>query len=276
MTDLAQAYRRDGYVFPFRAMSGTQAAGYRALLEAAESRYPAHARERVLLAKRPMFLLPCVSEIMRLPTILDKVKAVLGPDLLVWGASFFIKEPMSPHYVSWHQDLTYWGLDDVAEVTAWIALSPATRESGCMRFIAGSHTNEIVPHRDTFAEQNMLTRGQALADEVDETNAVDVVLRPGEFSLHHGRLFHGSRPNGSDVRRIGLAIRYISPDMRQVSGQKGYAQIAAGEDRHGHFHICEPPRETLAPKDLELVDKVLAHEENILYAGAAERGHRVS
>ena len=88
-------------------------------------------------------------------------------------------------------------------MTAWVALSPATIESGCMRFVAGSHKQPIVPHFDTHAEQNLLTRGQEIEVEVEEADATDVVLRPGQVSLHHGHLFHASNPNDSDDRRIG-------------------------------------------------------------------------
>ncbi len=66
-----------------------------------------------------------------------------------------------------------------------------------------------IPHRDTFAQDNLLTRGQEIMVEVDESGAVPLVLRPGEMSLHHVRLVHGSPPNPSGDRRIGFAIRYV-------------------------------------------------------------------
>lgn len=272
---IAARYDRDGYCFPVRVMSEDQALAYRAALEGVQADCGGDPPRKAILFSHANFVLPFVDEITRLPAVLDPVRAVLGPDLLVWGANFFIKEPRTPDYVSWHQDLTYWGLDAVAEVTAWLALSPATRESGCMRFLPGSHTREIVPHRDTFADANMLTRGQEIAVEVDEDAAVDVVLRPGQMSLHHGHLFHASRANAGDDRRIGLAIRYITPAMRHTSGAKAYVHLVSGEDRHGHFRLLPPPGGVMTDRDLETARRAIALEEDILYAGATERGKRL-
>ena len=96
-------------------------------------------------------------------------------------------------------------------VTAWVALSPSTPESGCMRVVPGTHKREVVPHQDTFGAQNMLSRGQEIAVEVDEDHAVDLVLQPGQMSLHHVKIFHGSRQNRAKDRRLGFAIRYLPP-----------------------------------------------------------------
>ena len=134
-------------------------------------------------------------------------KRFFGPNLLVFETVFFIKEAHTPHFVSWHQDLTYWGLDELSKVTAWVALIPATAQSGCMQFVPGSHHKPIGEHHDTFEEINMLSRGQILSKEVREEETIDIVLHPGKMSLHHGRMFHASPANRSADRRIGLAIR---------------------------------------------------------------------
>ena len=268
-------YRRDGYCFPIDVMSAKQAADYRAQLEAVErERGAGDARFAAATFRYPHLVMPFADAITRLPAIVEPVKALLGPDVLVWGVTFFVKEARTRDYVSWHQDLTYWDLDDVAEVTAWVALSPATVANGCMRFIPGSHTSGIVPHRDTFAEENILTRGQELDGGVDESTAVDVVLAPGQMSLHHGHIFHGSHANRSDDRRIGVAIRYITPAMRQVSGVKSHATLVAGEDRYGHFHMAPPPTELLAPADLDLALQAVRVADTFLYAGAERNGRR--
>ncbi len=154
-------------------------------------------------------------------------------------------------------------------MAAWIALSPATPQSGAMRFVPGSHRLPIVPHRDTFAEANMLSRGQEIAVEVDEAEAVDVVLAPGEMSLHHGRMFHASHANRSADRRIGLAISYVSPDMRQVVGRRDFAVLVQGEDRHGHFEQPPPPSGVLDPGDVARAEEIGAAEDEFFYAGAA-------
>lgn len=270
------AYDRDGYVFPLEAMTSQRAAEYRAMFESVEAANADDAIISRILKGCPGIVLPFIHEITRLPAIVGPVSTILGDDLLVIGANFFIKEPATPAFVSWHQDLTYWGYDDALEVTAWVALSPSTSRSGCMRFIPGSHQSEIVEHRDTFEESNLLSRGQMLTVEVDEADAVDVALRPGEMSLHHGRLFHSSHPNASADRRIGVAIRYVAPSMRQVTGLNPAAHLVAGEDRFGHFRLLEPPTEVLASRDIENARRAIAVQERIGYEGAADRGKRIT
>jgi hypothetical protein len=273
--DIGESFERDGYVFPLDAMSAEAAAGFRAELEAIEREHADHPLLQAAVYPTPHLLFPFVDEIMRRPAVLQPVSEILGDDLLLWSANLFIKGAGSPDYISWHQDLTYWGLDSTREVTAWIALSPATLESGAMRFVPGSHRQEIVPHRDTFGAANLLTRGQEIAVEVDEAAAVDVVLAPGQMSLHHGRLFHASHPNRSDDRRIGLALRYITPDMRQAVGKKDFAVLVQGEDRYGHFELLGPPKGALHPDDVALARRVGEIEQQYYYAGAAEPGrHR--
>lgn len=269
---LAAVFERDGFVFPIDAMTGAEASAYRAELEAAEPRFSNDPRLSYVLHGYCHHVLPFVDEMMRRPSILDPVSAVLGNDLLVWGCTLFIKEPRTPDYVTWHQDLTYWGLDSTEEVTAWVALSPATRESGCMRFVAGSHLRKIVEHRDTFSAKNMLSRGQEIAVEVDESEAVDVLLGPGQMSLHHGRTFHASHANRSNDRRIGMAFRYIAPSMQQTGGRRTVAVLVQGEDRYGHFELAPPPSGTLAPADMALLERAEALQHAILYEGAARDG----
>jgi non-haem Fe2+, alpha-ketoglutarate-dependent halogenase len=238
---LKEIYDRDGFYFPIDVMGQEQAANYRAQLEAIEAAIVDDKDKRRALRRHSSLVLPFVDEIVRRPSILDAVEAILGPDILVLDSPFFIKEAQSPHFVAWHQDLHYWGLDKEDEVTAWVALSPATVESGCMRFVAGSH-RQIVDHNDTYDERNLLTRGQEIAVEVDDSDAIDAVLQPGQMSLHHGRVFHASNPNTTGDRRIGLAIRYISPKMRQADGTKAVATLVRGEDHYGNFELAKPPQ----------------------------------
>jgi len=152
-----------------------------------------------------------VAELVRHAAIVDAVESLVGPDILLWDSSFIVKESGDGKRVSWHQDLTYWGLEPTEGVVSiWLALAPATVESGAMKMIPGSHRGPIRRHRDTFAADNILTRGQEIAEEIDASRAVDVVLSPGEMSLHHGRVFHGSQPNRSADRRIGFNAQYIA------------------------------------------------------------------
>jgi non-heme Fe2+,alpha-ketoglutarate-dependent halogenase len=260
----ALQYHRDGYLSPIRVFAPQEALGYRARLEAIEAsgRLPAGA-----LRSKCHLLLTWVDEIVRHAKVLDAVEAIVGPNILVWGTSFFIKEPHNNSFVSWHQDLTYWGLEPADIVTAWIALSASTRANGAMRVVPGSHTLEVLPHTDTFAADNLLSRGQEIRVDVDDTKAVTLELAPGEMSLHHVKLIHGSEPNPSSERRIGLAVRYVPTYVRQTAGMVDSAMLVRGVDSFGHFHGEERPQSDLSSAALAHHAEVTAAAARILMRG---------
>ncbi len=225
-------YERDGFYFPVRVFSAEEALSYRSRLEVYEAAtggpIASNWRHKVHL------LFTWANELVRHPKILDAVEDLIGPDIICWTSNFFIKEADNPGFVSWHQDSTYWGLEPPDVITAWLAVSTAPLESGAMKFLPGSHKLDQIPHRDTYDENNLLTRGQEIAVEVDESQAVDVPLMAGEISLHHVRLVHGSHPNTTNDRRIGLAMRYIPTYVRQVK-LKDSAMLVRGVDEYGNF-----------------------------------------
>lgn len=261
-------YRTHGYHFPKRIMSTDQALELRQRLEAAEAAVAADPVKRKLLASHPTQTLPFFDELARSPEVVEPVKALLGDDVLIWNATLFAKEAHSQSYISWHQDLTYWGLSEAHEVTAWIALSEVSTANGCMKFIPGSHTQDIVPHVDTFDANNLLSRGQEIAVDVDEDEAVHVELAAGEMSLHHGKLFHGSSVNRTAQRRIGLAIRYIPTSLKQTIDEKPFARLACGTDRFGHYRLLDPPRGVLDDADVATLQEHIRIQEQFLFAGA--------
>jgi non-heme Fe2+,alpha-ketoglutarate-dependent halogenase len=265
------AYRARGYHFPVDALSATEVAAFRQKLEDYEAATggPIKAEMR----HRSHVLFTWIDEMIRHPKILDAVEDVLGPDILCWNTSFFIKEPHDPGFVSWHQDATYWGLSDSDVATAWIAMSPANKVSGCMKFIAGTHKQQV-QHEDTFDHNNLLTRGQEIAVKVDEDKAVFVELKPGQASLHHVLLFHGSEPNRSDDRRIGLAVRYIPTRLKQAVGQRDWATLVRGRDRYGHFLPAHVPRRDLEPAALAFHKEVSDEQVKVLYRGTDKKAYR--
>jgi ectoine hydroxylase-related dioxygenase (phytanoyl-CoA dioxygenase family) len=267
-SELAERYARDGYYFPLEILTREEAAAYRHELESLEGRAGGSKLGNKTQLNYPHLIFRFAHEIVTCPRILDAVEAVLGPDILVWGSTFFIKEPRSESYVSWHQDLRYWGLDSDAEVSAWVALGPVTKENGCMRFVPGSHKGELLPHQDTFAESNILTRGQEAAVEVAEEDTIPVPLEAGQASLHHGRLLHASGPNRSDGRRVGFVINYIATHVRQTVAKEDFAMLVRGEDRHGHFHLVPPPKEDLSEEALAWHGRILEAQNEALYEGA--------
>jgi hypothetical protein len=267
----AVAYARDGFVAGIPVFSQPEVARLRAGIEALERDHAGGAGGHALsqfFRVNGQLVIPLLAQAARTPAILDSVTQILGPDLLVWSVELFIKEPGSPAQVSWHQDLTYWGMGETdEEVTAWVALSEVSVEAGCMRFIPGSHTGRIVAHNDTFAADNLLSRGQEITG-IDEGRAVHGPLRPGEMSLHHGRCFHASGPNRSDDRRIGLAIRYVTPEVRQSGLGRDYAMPAKGRDAVGGWIPVAGANALFDPADLALYDEVLQHQRATLTAGA--------
>ncbi|MEO8544806.1 MAG: phytanoyl-CoA dioxygenase family protein, partial [Burkholderiaceae bacterium] len=209
-------YREQGFIAPIRIMSVSQAQSIRERLESFERTHGGPLKGA--LRHKAHLLFAWLADLVQNEKILDAVEDLYGPDLLCWTTNFFIKEARDPGYVSWHQDSTYWGLSRPDVVTAWVALTASNLSNGAMQVMPGSHRSEQITHRDTFAANNLLTRGQEIAVDVDTRLARTVVLEPGEMSLHHVRIIHGSPPNPSDERRIGFAIRYIPTSLRQEHG----------------------------------------------------------
>jgi non-heme Fe2+,alpha-ketoglutarate-dependent halogenase len=260
-----EAYRRDGILFPLRVMAEDVAADLLSRLQGIEAREGGRLSKRT--NQKPHLLVPWINDLCRNPAILDAVESVIGPDILVWGSGFFGKKAGDGTFISWHQDSTYWGLSEPDIVTAWVALTPSTVQSGCMQVIPGTQMLDQAPHRDTFADGNLLSRGQEIAVEVDKSQAVDVVLRPGEMSLHHVRIFHGSEPNRATHPRIGFAIRYIPARLRQI-GARTSAMLVRGKDAYGHF---DPEPSPVAEFDSAAVAFHTATVDatmSVLYAGA--------
>ena len=265
-------YERDGFLSPLDLFSDQEAAAIREELEAAEARWPealtGSGRNNAHLS------LECLDKIVHNPILLDAVEDLIGPDILAYGTVLFIKEPQDPGFVSWHQDCRYMGLEPTdthnVSVSAWLALTPSNKLNGCMSMIPGSHKSGVMEHVDTFSKTNILTRGQSIQN-VDEDNAVDLVLRPGQFSLHSMRTVHGSRPNLGQDRRIGFTIQcYMTPEMRQTISPT-MAQLVRGEDPNRHFEYAPRPSEDMAPGAVAARERNNAQWAEILYAGAQRR-----
>lgn len=258
------AYERDGLVFPIPVMSPAEARGFRDRLEVYERSNGGPIQKE--WRHKVHLLFTWANELVRHPRILDAVEDVIGPNIVCWTTNFFIKEAHDPGYVSWHQDSTYWGLDPADVVTAWFAMSDAPVESGAMKFVPGSHKWDQIEHVDTYHEHNLLTRGQEIAVEVDDSQGVYVPLKAGEVSLHHIRAVHGSAPNTTGDRRIGLAIRYIPTYVRQVK-LRDSAMLVRGEDTHGHFDWEPEPANDLDAGALAAHKDATARQLATYYSG---------
>ena len=249
---LGSIYAENGFFSPVDVFSEAEAKELRKDYETAEKELTGDTERLSLLKAYPNRLLPSFDTATRNETLVEAAKEILGENILVWSAALFIKEASSTKIVSWHQDLTYWQLNDIKEVTCWLAISSARKQAGCMKFIPGSHKNRIVPHNDTFDENNLLTRGQEISVEVNENEAVYAELDPGQASFHHGLLFHSSGPNTTNDRRIGSAIRYISASMKQETGDCPLVTQVSGNTDYGNFKILPPPKGRLLEEEFEL------------------------
>jgi non-haem Fe2+, alpha-ketoglutarate-dependent halogenase len=266
--DALRQYHETGVYAPVRAISTEEAISLRQRLEAYEAQSGALAGN---LRHKTHLLFTWLDDLIRHPGILDAVEDIIGPNILCWGTSFFIKEKRNPSYVSWHQDSTYWGLEPADIVTAWVALSESSLANGAMRVIPGSHKLPQFPHRDTFAPDNLLSRGQEISVEVDESQALALPLQPGEMSLHHVRLVHGSDPNPSDQRRIGFAIRYLPTYVRQVVGTRDSATLVRGVDEHHNFRPEQRPVSDCSPAALAHHSEVTGEVNKVLLRDTARR-----
>ena len=241
-----EQYRQHGYLSPMSAFDEARANAYRSRLEDGERRHGLADPRR-----RKMHLyLKWADELVHHPNVLDTVEDLIGPDILLYHLTLWLKEPRTDAFISWHQDSTYFGLTPAAEhVTAWVALSHSNPESGCVQVLPGSHLRGQVPHDAITHKANLFPTGQTV--DVGQREPVDLmVLRPGEFSLHHTHTLHNSMPNRSGDRRIGLGISYIPARSRCVAQQRLSASLVRGVDRYGHFDLDARPAADYDPAAL--------------------------
>ncbi len=236
-----ERYARDGFVYPIDAFDAEEARRYRGAMEAFE------AGQGTELTKghnfKPHLLFTWVDEIVHHPAILDAVEDLLGPDIRLFHLSVWPKNAGDPAYVSWHQDATYFGLEPPRQVTAWVALTDASIEAGCMEVIPGSHHLGQLHHAEhSEAAHNLLSRGQTITADLDTRRTEFMPVRAGQFSLHHTYLVHNSRPNRSADRRIGLGLSYIPTSVRCTSRTRLTAMLVRGTDPAPHFDDEPRPR----------------------------------
>ncbi|MDD9877218.1 MAG: phytanoyl-CoA dioxygenase family protein [Magnetovibrio sp.] len=266
-------FRDEGYVCPVPVMDAAEARTLRAELEAFEATQggklePAQRNKSHLLFK-------WLDDLIRDARVLDPVEQLIGPDILCWNTLFWIKEAGSESFVSWHQDTRYWGLSSNQVVTCWLALSPASRESGCMRVMPGTHVGDVMEHEDRYDENNMLTRGQEITHGLDEAKAVYMPLQTGQMSIHNYRLAHTSGPNTSGDRRIGVSMHFMPPDTGQIVGDWDSAALVRGTDPYGNFEHAPQIARDFDEAAVAFHVRATQANRDILYADAAHNTEKV-
>jgi len=232
-------YERDGFLFPVDVFPRETALGWRDRLE--EFERSAGRKFGKGHNFKPHLLFPWIDALVRHPAVLDPVEDLIGPDIRLFHFTIWPKSAGDRAYVSWHQDSTYFGLEPDVHVTAWVALTDAPAEAGCMEVLPGTHTRGQLHHGQFDQPDNMLSRGQTLTVDFDRGNSVFMELKAGQLSLHHTHLIHRSGPNVSSDRRIGFGISYIPTSARCRSPVRQAAALVRGVDRYGHFDDeCRP------------------------------------
>ena len=249
--DEVARYRYDGYLYPLAALSAPEVAEGLAGL----ARYERWLGKPVTEADRRWrsagyVLLPWLDALVRHPRILDAVESVIGPDILVYTATFFIKEANSPVFAAWHQDATYFGLSPYQHVTAWVALTDASREAGCMEVVSSRGAPRQFAHAALALTHSINGGGQAIVEPFETSGSEMMALPAGSFSLHHTLCRHRSAPNHAGHRRIGIGISYIPADVRLIGSHRMCALPVRGRDTGGHFDLLPRPEGELHPAAL--------------------------
>jgi non-haem Fe2+, alpha-ketoglutarate-dependent halogenase len=245
-------YQTDGYLSALKVLSPSQASMYLAMSNQLELQMGGKPKAIKLTQVHLSFY--WAYKLATHPCIVNIVKDILGEDILIWATSIFSKHGNDPSFVSYHQDEKYWGLDSDQVASCWISLTGSTVENGAMRVVPKSHQGKIMIHEETFATNNMLTRGQAISSNFDE--AIPLVLNQGQMSIHHIRIIHGSKPNKTAQKRVGFVVRYINPSVKQI-GQRPKAILVCGENRYDNYEIVEPPFSSFS------INEVVANHEQV-------------
>jgi ectoine hydroxylase-related dioxygenase (phytanoyl-CoA dioxygenase family) len=235
-------YRENGFLFPIPALSQDEIAAciaHISRLEAdlgcpiadADVKWRSHA-----YAHSPWF-----NDLVRHPRILDAIEDVIGPNVLVWTSTFFIKEPHSPTFAAWHQDGAYFGLEPREQVCAWVALTDASAEAGCMEQLSFHRAPRLYHHAALGLAHSINRAGQTIVEPFDDRDPVAMALPAGSFSLHHELAVHRSAPNRAAHRRIGVGLNYLPTHVRVNSSVRLKAMLVRGVDTYGHFDLIDPP-----------------------------------
>ena len=243
--DQVASYQRDGCVFPVDCLTPEEVRHFRSRLEEFEREQgDTFGRLPDLVRSKSHLLFTWMDELVRHPKVLDAVESIIGPNILLYHLTSWLKEPHEGAYVSWHQDGTYFGLEPAEQITAWIALTDSTPEMGCIKLLPGSHVIGQKPHDDTSVPGNLLSRGQTIRHRLDYDNYALMPLKAGQVSLHHTHLVHCSEPNQTDQRRIGIGVSYIPTHCRLINeGARVTAALVRGRDDYGYFDLEPRPTE---------------------------------
>ena len=239
----------EGYCAPFDCLTPEEAAAARASLEAYEASVdgPIDKHMRVKCHLGFMWLWDLVHS----PKMLDAVEDLIGPNILLYLSTFWFKNPGDGKKVSWHQDSAYYGLEPHDVITLWLGFTESNEDNGCVQIIPRTHLGAEYIHKETYAEDNLLARGQTIED-IDDSEAVKFILKPGQFSMHHERLVHGSAPNRSNDRRMGMSFTFLPTHVKcTLPGRT--AILCRGVDEYGYWGRDPEPTKDFDPECMDAI-----------------------
>lgn len=207
MSNLKKKFFRDGYIYKYRAISEENAKN---ILREFDNNH--HNHNNYLMDEmnfRPDLMFRSMHDLVYNRKISEVVKQILGPKVVSWYSLLFYKRKKK--FVSFHQDLKYWQFKNENCLTVSLALSPSTLSNGCLHVIKSSHKKQFHHERSLIDKNNLLARNQVV-DILKLPKPKPFVLKPGEFSVHHGNILHGSYINKTSKPRVLYAIRYASYD----------------------------------------------------------------
>ena len=236
------SFHYNGFLYPIPALSPEEIATYLAGVERLETELGSPVADADIKWRSHAYAhSPWFNDLIRHPRILDAVEDVIGPDILVWTSTFFIKEAQSKTFAAWHQDGAFFGLEPNEQVCAWVALTDASREAGCMEMLSGKGAPRMLHHEAKGIRNSINRAGQTIVEPFDKRSPTAMALKAGEFSLHHELAVHRSAPNHAAHRRVGIGLNYLPPHVRVNSPVRLKAMLVRGEDRYGNFELVAPP-----------------------------------
>ena len=236
------SFHHHGFLYPISALSPGEVAHFLAGVERLEADLGCPVAEADVKWRSHGYAhSPWFNELIRHPHILDAVEDVIGPDILVWTSTFFIKEPESKTFAAWHQDGAFFGLEPNEQACAWVALTDASRAAGCMEMLSSRGAPRMLHHEAMGIKNSINRAGQTIVEPFDKGQPTAMALKAGEFSLHHELAVHRSAPNHAAHRRVGIGLNYVPPHVRVNSPVRLKAMLVRGHDRYGNFEPIEPP-----------------------------------
>ncbi|NQU72548.1 MAG: phytanoyl-CoA dioxygenase family protein [Rhodospirillales bacterium] len=263
--DQIDQFRRDGFLTPFDGVTPAVARDCVDRIEAYEARVGEDVSRQIRV--RAALAFEWVVAIARSPNVIGAMRDLMGPDIMIYLSAIWSKRPGGGAFVSWHQDGAYYAFDRHDGLTVWVALTDATPEMGCITVLPGSHLDPIRAHDETFDSDNLLSRGQSITG-IDKSNAVEMPLTAGQFSIHHELAVHGSGPNLSDLRRIGFSLSCVPAGTRVVEGPRS-GVLVCGDP--GHWETDPEPRFDFDPVSMAALENVQTAYRDPAFRNEVER-----